>query len=308
MCAQSICSFRNIMRTSLDCLVCFMKQARSIGRLAGTDLAAQRLLCNEAGRFIPAVDTSRSPPENAIALYEIFARILESDDPFAKAKQESNELALSLRDEIKERIAKADDPLRAAVRAAIGGNIIDHAAQHVFDAAQTMQDCFEREFVIDDYAALRQAVGKSGHKVLYLCDNCGEIVFDGLLIEQLQRCGCHVTAAVRGGPIINDAALADARASGVDRLCPVISSGIACPGTPLARCSAEFRAHFQTAELIISKGMGNFETLSETAAPLFFLFTVKCGQVARHLAERQGLHQGALTGSGEMVLLRQNMA
>jgi hypothetical protein len=193
------------------------------------------------------------------------------------------------------------------VRAAIGGNIIDHAAQHVFDAAQTMQDCFARRFIIDDYPALRQAVSVSGQKVLYLCDNCGEIVFDALLIEQLQRLGCRVTAAVRGGPIINDATLADARACGVDMLCPVISNGIACPGTPLAWCSEEFREHFQSADVIISKGMGNFETLSEEPAPLFFLFTVKCGQVAQHLMERQRLASGTLTGNGEMVLLQQDM-
>ncbi|MGX9725999.1 MAG: damage-control phosphatase ARMT1 family protein [Candidatus Electronema sp. VV] len=292
------------MRTSLDCLVCYMKQARSLGQLVAANESAQRRLCDEAGRFIATVDTELSPPENAIALYAAFGRVLGSDDPFARVKQEGNELALSLREEIRGKIEAADDPLRAAVRAAIGGNIIDYAAQHSFDAAQTMQDCFARDFVVDEYPALRAAVG-NGRKVLYLCDNCGEIVFDCLLIEQLLRLGCHVTAAVRGGPIINDATLDDARLCDMDQLCPVISSGIVCPGTPLILCSEEFTAQFQAAELIISKGMGNFETLSETAAPIFFLFTVKCGQVARHLTGRLGLAAGSLRGGGEMVLLRQ---
>lgn len=292
------------MRTSLDCLVCYMKQARSIGQLANADAAAQRRLCDEAGHFIAAVDTELSPPENAITLYAAFGRVLGSDDPFARVKRESNELALSLREEIRRKIEAADDPLRAAVRAAIGGNIIDYAAQHSFDAAQTMQDCFTRDFVVDDYPALRAAIS-NGRRVLYLCDNCGEIVFDCLLIKQLLRLGCQVTAAVRGGPIINDATLDDARLCGMEQLCPVISSGIACPGTPLALCSEEFRAQFHAAALIISKGMGNFETLSETAAPIFFLFTVKCGQVARHLTERLGLAPDTLRGSGEMALLRQ---
>ena len=295
------------MRTSLDCLVCFMKQARSTGLLAGADLATQRCLCDEAGRFIAAADTNLSPPENAITLYETFARVLGSRDPFVRVKRESNELALSLRDAIRAQIAAADDPLRAAVQAAIGGNIIDYAAQHTFDAAQTMQDCFQREFAIDDYPALQEAIRRVGRKILYLCDNCGEIVFDTLLIEQLQRVGCQVTAAVRGFPIINDATLEDARLCGLDRLCPVISNGTACPGTPLAQCSEEFQAHFQAADLIISKGMGNFETLSEVSAPIFFLFTVKCAQVAQHLRERQQFAPGTtITGSGEMVLLRQH--
>ena len=295
------------MRTSLDCLVCYMKQARSLGQLVAADESAQRRLCDEAGRFITTVDTELSPPENAIALYAAFGRILGSDDPFTRVKQESNELALSLREEIRGKIEAADDPLRAAVRAAIGGNIIDYAAQHSFDAAQTMQDCFARDFVVDDYAALRDAVSKAGANVLYLCDNCGEIVFDCLLIEQLQRLGCHVTAAVRGGPIINDATLVDARLCGLTELCPVISSGAACPGTPLALCNEEFLAAFRAAEVIISKGMGNFETLSEVSAPLFFLFTVKCAEVAKHVSRRLGLASGTLKGTGEMVLLRQNM-
>lgn len=293
------------MRTSLDCLVCYMKQARSLGQLTAANADSQRRLCDEAGRFVAAVDTELSPPENAIALYAAFGRILGSDDPFAQVKRESNELALSLRGEIRTKIEAANEPLRAAVRAAIGGNIIDYAAQHTFDAAQTMQDCFARDFAVDDYAALQQAVSV-GRKVLYLCDNCGEIVFDCLLIEQLLRLGCHVTAAVRGGPIINDATLDDACLCGMTELCPVISSGAACPGTPLALCSPEFQAQFHAAEVIISKGMGNFETLSETAAPIFFLFTVKCAEVAKHVSRQLGLAAGTLKGTGEMVLLRQD--
>jgi uncharacterized protein with ATP-grasp and redox domains len=85
----------------------------------------------------------------------------------------------------------------------------------------------------------------------------------------------------------------------------VISNGTACPGTPLAQCSSEFQNHFHAAELIISKGMGNFETLSEVSAPIFFLFTVKCAEVATHVTERQQLAPGILKGEGEMVLLRQ---
>lgn len=162
----------------------------------------------------------------------------------------------------------------------------------------------DREFVLDDYSFLLETLqGKP--KVLYLCDNCGEIVFDGLLIRQLNKLGCQVTAAVREAPIINDATMADAQTCGLDKICSVISNGTRCPGTSLDACSEEFREHFRAADLIISKGMGNFETLSEVSAPIFFLFTVKCSQVARHLTERQGFKSGFLKGAGEMVLLRQ---
>lgn len=120
-------------------------------------------------------------------------------------------------------------------------------------------------------------------RLLYLADNCGEIVFDKLLIEQLLALGCNLTLAVRRSPIINDATLEDARLCGLDALCPVIDNGADVPGTPLAACSPEFRRAFAQADGIISKGMGNFECLSEVQAPIFFLFIVKCTTVRNHL-------------------------
>jgi uncharacterized protein with ATP-grasp and redox domains len=285
-----------------------MRQARSIGLLAAADdLIVQRQLLDEAGRFMEKVDTELSPPENAVGLYALFADILGDNDPFARVKQEGNAFALALQEELEQRILAADDPLRAAVRVAIAGNIIDYGALHSFDAAATMQECFDREFVRDDYPVFLEAL-HGRPNVLYLCDNCGEIVFDGLLIKQLNKLGCQVTVAVREFPVINDATLEDARSCGLDKLCTVISNGTGCPGTPPASCSAEFTEQFRAADLIISKGMGNFETLSEISAPIFFLFTVKCSQVARHLSERQGFAPGFLTGTGEMVLLRQEEA
>ncbi|WP_339135409.1 MAG: ARMT1-like domain-containing protein [Candidatus Electrothrix sp. GW3-4] len=293
------------MRTTLDCIVCFMRQARSTGLLTTEDPLLQRQLLDGAGRYMEQVDTELSPPENATGLYALFAEILGEDDPFARVKQEGNAFALAILDEVEQRILAAEDPLRAAVRVAIGGNIIDYGALHSFDAARTIQECFDREFVWDDYPTFVEAL-QGRPKVLYLCDNCGEIVFDSLLIKQLNRSGCQVTAAVRDQPVINDATLADAQACGLDDICTVISNGTRCPGTPLDACSEDFREHFQAADLIISKGMGNFETLSEVSAPIFFLFTVKCSQVALHLTERQGFGPGFLKGDGgEMVLLRQ---
>lgn len=292
------------MRTSLDCLVCFMRQARSTGLLSTDKIDLQRQLLDSAGQYMEKVDTELTPPENAMGLYALFAEILGTDDPYARIKQEGNSFALAVQKEIETRIQSAKDPLRAAVRVAVGGNIIDYGALHSFDAAATMQECFARAFARDDYPAFLEAL-QGRPTVLYLCDNCGEIVFDGLLIKELNKAGCQVTAAVREAPIINDATLEDARICGLDKICTVISNGTCCPGTPLDSCSAEFTEHFQNADLIISKGMGNFETLSEVSAPIFFLFTVKCSQVALHLSKRQGFEPGFFKGDGEMVLLRQ---
>jgi len=214
-----------------------------------------------------------------------------------------------MRNQISDTIAGASDPLRAALRFAACGNIIDYAAQHSFDAAATMAECGSQPFVLDDYPRLLEKLEHSGReptKILYLADNCGELVFDGLLIGELQRLGCVVTLAVRGAPIINDATMDDVHVCGLDKLCRVIDNGTGCPGTPLADCSDIFQQDFADADVILSKGMGNFETLSDVSAPLFFLFTVKCIRVASYLHKTTGISAEEITGSGEMIFVAQN--
>ena len=136
--------------------------------------------------------------------------------------------------------------------------------------------------------------------MLYLADNCGEILFDALVIDQLQKSGCRVTMAVRGDVILNDATLADAASCGVR--CRIIDSGLACPGTPLHSCSPQLQDAFAEADVVISKGQGNFETLAESPGPIFYLLTVKCPVVGRHIAGRRGLSENVLQGRGEMIL------
>ena len=294
------------MRTRPDCLVCFLRQTLATARIATSDPGIHYPSLLAVGAMLDRFDMAISPPENAVLLYEKIAEITGKDDPYRELKDRSTRLALSLRDTVRAAIQASADPLRLAIRYSIRSNIIDYAAQHRFDPDTVMEGCEQQEFFHDDYPLLRQRI-RPGAKVLVLADNCGEIVFDGLVAEQLLAAGCQVTLAVRASPIINDATLEDARDCGITEICRVIDNGCGCPGTPLHDCSDEFRHIFAGADLIISKGMGNFETLSETDAPLFFLFTVKCERVARHLNRRFGLEnqQHQLTGNGEMILLWQ---
>jgi len=292
------------MLTDLECLVCFMRQALATAQMATDDPAVQRQVVEEVGRFLARVDFGRSPPENAVDLYALIARVTGVDDPFARVKEQENRFALDLADQVEEAIGKASDPLETAIRFAIGGNIIDHAAQQSFDAAATLATCQESDFVVDDIPRLRRDL-ETAQDLLYLADNCGEIVFDRFLVQELHRRGCRVTVAVRGSHIVNDATLADAELAGLGSECRLIDNGTGCPGTPLAACSPEFRECFTSADLIISKGMGNFETLSEVRAPLYFLLTVKCSVVARLIVHRRRLPSGAVQGRGEMVVMQQ---
>ncbi len=298
------------MQTHLDCLVCFMRQALAAARLSTNDPELHRKVIDDAGRMLAEIDLGSTPPENAVFLYRLIAKITGNSDPFIDLKRQSNDFALSMQDQISDTIAGSEDPLRAALRFAACGNIIDYAAQHSFDASATMAECGSQPFVVDDYPRLLDKLAHSGRektKILYLADNCGELVFDGLLIGELQRLGCGVTLAVRGAPIINDATMEDVRACGLNTLCRVIDNGTDCPGTPLADCSDIFQQTFADADVILSKGMGNFETLSDVSAPLFFLFTVKCIRVASYVRRVTGKSSEEITGSGEMVFMEQRI-
>lgn len=292
------------MRTESDCLACFLQQALATARLAGAGPAVQEQVVAEVARLLPELDRALSPPENAVRVYGRIAEITGVADPFASAKADSNRFAMELQEQIRARICAASDPLAAAVRYAMAANVIDYGTQRSFDALQALEACLEEPPVLDGYAQFCAVVGAGGGRsILYLADNCGEIVFDGLLIEQLQALGCRVTLAVRGETILNDATLEDARSCGLDRLCPVIGNGTGCPGTPLACCSDEFCDALARADLIISKGQGNYESLAGAAVPVFYLLTVKCSVVAARIAAEQGVPAGQITGRGEMVLM-----
>ena len=139
-----------------------------------------------------------------------------------------------------------------------------------------------------NYHAFAQAV-RSCRRILYLCDNAGEIVFDRVLLETLRDLGKDVTAVVKGSPVINDATLDDARAAGLQECSTVIDNGSDGIGTLLEACSELFLDAYRTADLIISKGQANFETLVQNGDErIFFLFKVKCPVVASFLKRTNG--------------------
>ncbi len=272
------------MQTANDCLVCFLRQALATVRRSSADRELHWRITAEVGGMLSGFDPLLSPPENAVQYYRLIARRTGVADPFAAEKAESNRFALDLEARARDLIAAEPDPLLAAVQFAIGANVLDYGSQHLLDRDSILASC-RQPLAINHYQALLDRLATRPN-ILYLADNCGEIVFDKLLIEQLLARGCTVTAAVRQHPIINDATLADAAACGLDKVCPVIANGADIPGTVLSLCSDEFRRCFAAAELIIAKGMGNFECLSEVLAPIFFLFVVKCTTVRQHLRAR----------------------
>jgi len=265
------------MKTYLDCIPCFFRQALSASREADADEILQKRVLDEISREIPKISYSLSPAYMSRIVYRAIRKITGVVDPFKKEKVKSNKLALKLYPQLKERIRRAKEPLEEATKLAILGNTIDFGIGDSFNLEKELNS--EGNFLIFDYEEFKKFL-KKNTKILYIADNCGETVFDRLLIEEM---GKGVIYAVRSAPIINDATIEDAKFCGIDKIAKLIPSGSPISGTPLELCSQEFLSFFNQSSFIISKGQGNFETLSEANRPIFFLLKAKCSIVAKEL-------------------------
>jgi uncharacterized protein with ATP-grasp and redox domains len=267
------------MNTYLDCSPCFLKQALFAARAATGDKGKVKQVLDTVGQWIPEIPLDNPPPETARRIYTVVRAVTGVTDPFKAHKDSSIEHALSLYGELKSLVNRSPDPLRAAVKMAIAGNIIDLGANPDFDLEGEIANVFGKDLPEGHYDSFKRRLEKA-QTVLYLADNAGETVFDRILIEIMAK---ETVYAVRDIPIINDATLEDARKSGLGKVARIVSSGCDAPGTILKRCSQEFLTLFAAADLIVSKGQGNFESLSGEEAPIYFLLKVKCPVIARHL-------------------------
>jgi uncharacterized protein with ATP-grasp and redox domains len=277
------------MKTHLDCIPCFARQALEAARRVSRDPACHERILRDVLSWAADMDMNQPPPVMGQRLHRRLREIIGADDPYREAKDEQNRMASSVLAELEAAIETATDPLDGAVRLAIAGNVIDMGVAGNVTEPE-MRGALGRalrEPVAGDLDEFRRSVAEA-RSILYLSDNAGEIVFDRALIERLPP--GRVTVAVRGAPIINDATRADARAARLDGLAEVIDNGSDAPGTLLEDCGPEFLRRYAEADLVLAKGQGNFETLSEERRDIFFLFKVKCPVIARHAGYPVGTH------------------
>ena len=267
------------MRTQLECYPCLVRQTLDILRISKASEEKQQRVMQAVLGELAIFDPRRSPPEMAYRIHQIVCRETGNRDPYLAAKRQSTREALTWYAELKAKVAEAADPLETAVRISIAGNIIDAAISLEYDLQQTLKRVLTQPFAIEVFDQFKNALAKA-RQIVFLADNAGETVFDRVLIETL---GKPVTYVVKGGPILNDATAADARAAGIEKVATVIDNGSDAPGTILDFCSAGFRHLLAHAELVIAKGQANYETFGGIGAPVFLLLQVKCPVVARDL-------------------------
>ena len=268
------------MQTAHACRLCFERQIDVlVDVLAPEDTTEQDRLREACLHALGASSAASPPPEIAAQIYAVAAHCSGCPDPFAAHKKTANSKALAMLPELRERVQCAEDPLAASLRFAVIANYIDVGVAHTFDWEQALREEKSNE-AFSAYPAWRTLLTQEAKEVLILGDNTGEIAIDSLLVQQLQALGHAVTYAVRGAPILNDATLEDARFVGLDSLCRVIETGVNSPGTLLHRCHPAFLEELDQADLVLSKGQGNFEALHGQRGGVFFAFKVKCPVVA----------------------------
>ncbi len=270
------------MRTFLECIPCFLRQALDAARLVTSDESMHLRVLREVLAATSAMDLRESPPVMGQRIHRMIRRLVGQDDPYREIKQRFNGLALSLYPELKDRVEHAADPMEMAVLLAIAGNVIDFGVGGGLQEETVLRTVEEAlNTALGGRAEELAGAAKQAKDILYIADNAGEIVFDRLLIEQLPL--AKLTLAVRGSPVINDACGEDAEAAGLTDMVEVIDNGSDAPGTILQSCSEGFRLRFARADLIIAKGQGNYETLSDANKDIFFLLKAKCPVIADHI-------------------------
>lgn len=272
------------MKIAYECIPCLARQAVEIAEEMTSDTQIQEQIISasiaELGKFC----FDEMAPEIAHRMHSHAKRLTGIRDPYQALKAGYNTTAMTiaqmLRDE--KRIEGSEDPFDTACRVAIAGNIIDFSVGldlEAGDILKSVEDSLIKPLYGVGSKALQEAIA-SAHSILYLADNSGEIVFDRFLIEQMPL--EKVTLVVKGGPIVNDATLEDAVSTGLTELVKVIDNGHDAQGTILSKCSEAFLEAFEQADLIISKGQANFETLNEVEGKqIFFLMRAKCQSVAK---------------------------
>lgn len=260
-----------------ECIVCRMRQALDLCKFVNADEAKRQEVLDTVMDFLVKRDIYEPSGEIGFMIHIEVKRILDLDDPYRVVKEESIRKALDIYPRLKELVSESENPLRRATEICIAGNVIDFAPSNSHDIEAAIDEVISSKKNHFDWTPFAKALDQAS-SILFLGDNAGETVFDRVLIEAI---GKPVKYAVKSEPVINDTILEDAIASGLGQVAELIENGSPMAGTVLPKCSDAFMDLYINAEMVISKGQANFETLVDEKRQIFFLFKVKCDLLSR---------------------------
>jgi len=272
-----------------ECLSCILRQAVEASEYATEDLLLRYRALKQVIGYLDGIDWNK--PEHvqiASRVHRIIRKVTRNPDPYSQLKKLSNEMAL----EWLSRPGTSNNNLSflTAIRIAAAGNMIDYGAIKTIEQPEVLfAKALKGEIDSNEVERVKRIIEGSKH-VLYLCDNAGEIAFDKLLVSIIQTLGSEVTVAVRGDPVMNDATLEDASEVEMNKLAKTISTGAEACGIILSESSPEFLNAFNQADLLISKGQGNLESLINVRPKptTVYILKVKCNLMANLLNSKIG--------------------
>ena len=274
------------MKISYECGACFLRQAREAMDLATDDEDLKIEINNEIFKFL-ATTFKKGTNSNKTGSYihNLIKNRTNCPDPYINEKKLGNEIALKYLP-LAKNILKENDTLENRVKIAIVGNILDFGAFELGDDIEKfIKDALGKDLAVKDIKPFEYSLQKYD-KLLYLVDNTGEIVFDKLLLSKIKEYDIDITIAVKSKPILNDACMEDAINTGLDKFGEIVEIGAGTVGYVDSEISEEFREIFNQHKFIISKGMGNYEGLTEidlSNKDVYFLLCAKCTTIAKDI-------------------------
>jgi uncharacterized protein with ATP-grasp and redox domains len=241
------------------------------------DVGLHGEIMNEAIGLLGRYQAYRNAPDVCRDMHKIVKCKTGVADPYREVKQKDLQLALSLLPKLQKLIDGKQDRLYWALKIAATGNVLDFAVNTGANIEESMDRELQKAFAICDAPMLEQQL-KTAKSILVIGDNTGETVFDCILLAQFPH--LERTYAVRSAPIINDATIEDAKASGLHQYANIISTGCDVPGVILEEGTKEFLDIFNHADIVICKGQGNYETLNDCGREIYFLLKAKCPVLA----------------------------
>lgn len=267
-----------------ECKKCNRKQVYNLAKMLNLGPEKTNELIDFTNDYLSNDFTGKTNPEVMGLLYRDILNLTGHHDPYKKIKSQYNQLLLSHEQLIEGIIDRSEDKFKTALKIAITGNLIDFSAKHQFDQhmlIEKINSILDSNLAVDHCNSLKRRLD-SARTLLYLGDNCGEIVLDKIFINQIIKMfpDLEIIFAVRGQSVVNDATLDDVTEIKLDMICKCISNGDGSLGTVLSRVDSNFSKIFNKADVIISKGQGNLESLmNEDRDNIYFMFMVKCDLV-----------------------------
>ena len=278
------------MKLQAECVSCILGQAERVAQKIGANEALTQKIIKKAQEHSQTFSFSKTPPEVATPLYEALAVLADKKDLYDEAKTTATEQAKAMLPKLYELIEASSDTLHAAGKMSVAGNVIDLATQEAYDLTAEVHAVLDANFPVDHFNILFKKL-HTAKSLAYFADNAGEHIFDAIFIKYIKDAFPHVEInyITRGNAIINDVTLEEALDSGLDRHAKVLSSGVPTPGFVFDLANEESQNLFLDADIVIAKGMGNFETMTENFyRDVFHLFKVKCDVVSRFVGHELG--------------------